>query len=667
MELIVSFFDLSLEQMINEVENASKSGAKWILLPPQQHHFDYDSEWWSSYLPLGYYIQDDVKELVKKFVDECNKYDIKVMLDTVMNHTDGKIYKKGPRYHDKNHKELTKKWLYDSLPDLNTNNKSIMNEGYKFIQECRNMGIQGFRFDAAPFVNHEFFDYILKDSPEYELHIYEVLGFSLEFTNEFLKRRINFRENNTYLYDFQEYYNSNRLIKQETITNYDSFYYDTLLPNYGVSVITNHDQILHNWDITPIDMLSAGILTTFMSCHKYILTVVCSSNAIPTCSIWSWETIQRFILPIIKVKNEIGNVPATLQTKESILIAKHGNDFVLSFNRNYSKDNTKSHSKPPIDYLLKTDIGLANEIYVNILTSKYLEDIKIPIPQRTFVILKRKNILVDNKANNIHLFWYQGWDEIPTFVTKSLNQWSKLSESLNYNLILWDKKSIENLDLNCQEKYVLNKIESNFPTPEKYAAYSDIARLIVLYKFGGIYVDTDAYVTNTTSDFVKWTNSNNNSLVIGIEPNGMVNNAIILCSYDSRYIINKIFNEIYNDLKLKLDTNVLNFAGPQRLTQVVKKLKWYELTILPVNWLYSTWGVNKDGLSEKCTKELVLVQHCYAGSWFTKNSKYRYDGYYYHHKKLTKTNKNKNLYKIILFLLIIILIQRLKNIFKINV
>ena len=114
-----------------------------------------------------------------------------------------------------------------------------------------------------------------------------------------------------------------------------------------------------------------------------------------------------------------------------------------------------------------------------------------------------------------------------------------------------------------------------------------------------------------------------NSIIFGREPSGLINNAIILCSENSRKNAEYILDKIIDEQNEYFDINVLNFAGPQRLTTVMRNMKWYNQTILPVNWLYSTWMVEKNGVHENCTKEIVLAQHCYAGSWTnSKNGKY---------------------------------------------
>ena len=619
MKLVVEFFDMTLEQISREIENAHNNNVKWILIPPQQEKLNYENEWWSSYRPLGYTISENNKEKLIKLVQLCENYQIDIIVDIVLNHTDRSVYENKKNFYNEGGSfEITKQWLYE-LPDWNTLDPKVKQSGKDIIQEYRNMGIKGFRFDAAPYIDHEFFDFILENSPSNEIHLYEVFGFDLNFVNSYLKRRIEFREANTFLYDFQEFYNSNRLINQENVTDYDSFYYDTIIPKYGFGMITNHDQILHNFDIKPSDMFSAGILTTFMTCHEYLLTVFCATSSIPLCALWSWDSIKRYINPIIQLRNDLGDngkIPCNLQSYGPILVGLRSPNVAYLYNRNYTSDK----SQVPVDFIEKDFIGFKNDVLTNIVNGNVYSTDKIPVPQKSVVICKKDEHQYKSNVF-IHQFWYQGWENVPDFVTKSREQWSSLCSKTC--LKLWDKHSIEQLSLSEKERDLLEKIENAFPVPEKYAAYSDIARLIVLSRYCGIYVDTDSYPSESSHLLIEWVRGNSNSIIFGREPSGLINNAIILCSENSRKNAQYILDKIIDEQNEYFDINVLNFAGPQRLTTVMRNMKWYNQTILPVNWLYSTWMVEKNGVHENCTKEIVLAQHCYAGSWTnSKNGKY---------------------------------------------
>lgn len=82
----------------------------------------------------------------------------------------------------------------------------------------------------------------------------------------------------------------------------------------------------------------------------------------------------------------------------------------------------------------------------------------------------------------IHYCWF-GKKEKPVIVKRCIDSWKKnLSE---YEIREWNE---DNFDVNCNS-YVKEAYESR-----KFAFVSDFVRVYALYKFGGIYLDTDVEV-----------------------------------------------------------------------------------------------------------------------------------------------------------------------------
>lgn len=82
----------------------------------------------------------------------------------------------------------------------------------------------------------------------------------------------------------------------------------------------------------------------------------------------------------------------------------------------------------------------------------------------------------------IHYFWFGG-NEKPKSVVKCINSWKKYCP--DYEIIEWNET---NFDVHCMP-FVEQAYEA-----KKYAFVSDVARLIVVYEQGGIYMDTDVEV-----------------------------------------------------------------------------------------------------------------------------------------------------------------------------
>ncbi|MEH7419501.1 capsular polysaccharide synthesis protein, partial [Neobacillus drentensis] len=89
-----------------------------------------------------------------------------------------------------------------------------------------------------------------------------------------------------------------------------------------------------------------------------------------------------------------------------------------------------------------------------------------------------KNVI----PKTIHYCWF-GEKEKPELVKKCLNSWKETLP--DYQIIEWNEK---NFDINAN-KYVKEAYQSG-----KFAFVSDYVRVFVLYRFGGIYLDTDVEV-----------------------------------------------------------------------------------------------------------------------------------------------------------------------------
>lgn len=90
----------------------------------------------------------------------------------------------------------------------------------------------------------------------------------------------------------------------------------------------------------------------------------------------------------------------------------------------------------------------------------------------------------------IHYFWFGG-NPLPPYALKCIASWKKYLPE--YEIRRWDES---NFDVNCNP-YVAKAYKAR-----KFAFVSDYARLYILYKYGGIYFDTDVELINNISDIV---------------------------------------------------------------------------------------------------------------------------------------------------------------------
>ncbi len=131
------------------------------------------TNWWVYYQPIDFVITDGEgnalgnKEDLERMIATAHRYGIKVIVDVVANHlanqTGNDLSNKIPAeltgsdfWHDisKNTTDYTNRYevtqyCMAGLPDLNTGNDSVQAAVLAFLKECVDIGVDGFRFDAA--------------------------------------------------------------------------------------------------------------------------------------------------------------------------------------------------------------------------------------------------------------------------------------------------------------------------------------------------------------------------------------------------------------------------------------------------------------------------------------------------------------------------------------
>lgn len=102
----------------------------------------------------------------------------------------------------------------------------------------------------------------------------------------------------------------------------------------------------------------------------------------------------------------------------------------------------------------------------------------------------------------IHFCWLSG-DPFPQDIAKCLSSWKQVLA--DYELWLWGKKPIDCLGLNIIEKnFDVNSIPWTKQAFEqkKYAFAADYIRLLAVYQYGGIYLDSDVMMYKSFDDLL---------------------------------------------------------------------------------------------------------------------------------------------------------------------
>ncbi|MDT2660058.1 glycosyltransferase [Enterococcus hulanensis] len=203
----------------------------------------------------------------------------------------------------------------------------------------------------------------------------------------------------------------------------------------------------------------------------------------------------------------------------------------------------------------------------------------------------------------IHYVWF-GRKQFPELTKKCMESWDKYCP--DYKLVLWNE---DNFDLDsCQFAREAYK-------EKKYAFVSDYVRLEVLYKYGGIYLDTDVELTKNLDEFL------NLRAFSGFEDEKNIPTGIMGCEKE-----NEVFKELlkyYNDrvfikvdgtydmvTNVKIITDQLSTKGfiPNNKLQVVEGFTLYPsdffCPINPINGIVTI------------TENTHAIHH-FSGSWLS--------------------------------------------------
>lgn len=184
----------------------------------------------------------------------------------------------------------------------------------------------------------------------------------------------------------------------------------------------------------------------------------------------------------------------------------------------------------------------------------------------------------------IHQIWFQGINNIiqpykNCFINtiKFLNKSNK--NSVYWEHYFWDQKRIEDFILKEYPNYwdIYNKCDV-------LVQKLDVARYIILYHYGGCYMDMDMEILKDFSDLF----DENDDLVFSLTRQLVYNNGILFSSKNNKFWIDflKDCDKKINLLKFDKLLNVQFSTGPINFTTFINKNKKnYKFKSLPFKYL----------------------------------------------------------------------------------
>jgi len=201
----IQLFMFNWDSVARECEQSlGPAGIGWVLVSPPQEHL-LDQPWWVHYQPVSYKLESRLgtSEQFAQMVKTCNDSGVAVIVDAVINHMAGRLsgtgwlgeefekYKYANLYDESDfHRcDITFSGKIESysdaqqvqtcdllgLADLDTSNPLVQGKIVNYLQSLLDLGVAGFRIDAAKHISPLDLEQIIAQLPEGTIIYHEVI------------------------------------------------------------------------------------------------------------------------------------------------------------------------------------------------------------------------------------------------------------------------------------------------------------------------------------------------------------------------------------------------------------------------------------------------------------------------------------------------------------
>ncbi len=151
----------------------------------------------------------------------------------------------------------------------------------------------------------------------------------------------------------------------------------------------------------------------------------------------------------------------------------------------------------------------------------------------------------------IHYCWF-GNRPLPKSAKRCIESWKKYFPE--YEIIEWNES-------NFNVKF--NKYAYQAYVNKKYAFFTDVARLYIIYNYGGIYFDVDVEVIKSYEDIVSKCNA-----FFGIENENFINTGLGFGATKGNNFIKKLLDD-YNNRKFVLENGTFDLTACPKINSPV--------------------------------------------------------------------------------------------------
>lgn len=210
----------------------------------------------------------------------------------------------------------------------------------------------------------------------------------------------------------------------------------------------------------------------------------------------------------------------------------------------------------------------------------------------------------------IHYCWF-GNKKLPDSVKRNIASWKKYCP--DFKIKEWNESNF-NVDSNS---FIAQAYDN-----KAWAFVSDYARLDIIYKYGGIYLDTDVEIIRNIDDLLK------NNAFIGLQRQELICNSGLGIGAEPGNPAIKEMRDIY--LNLGFDSNKINaLAAPKLNDPVIRKLGYTNNLESPVRLQSITvypptfFDPLSPGFLDDLMSESTYTIHHYDASWVHGKGKLR--------------------------------------------
>ena len=203
------------------------------------------------------------------------------------------------------------------------------------------------------------------------------------------------------------------------------------------------------------------------------------------------------------------------------------------------------------------------------------------------------------------------------------NQTEILLKNINYKYTLWSDEDNYNLIVKTFPEYIT--IYNKFPK----IAQSDIARYVILYVFGGYYLDLDIKMKRSLDCI----DSDSYEIILTYEHDIHAKHHKMNCIISNWFmgfksgnkLLELIIRKIFNEYKEKMTNNeILTITGPFMLTSnILKHYDKFKVNILDYKLTnpFNKWEIWGNKIDYKEVESDVIMIHEYDGTWWRNNSR----------------------------------------------